>query len=168
MSLSLYQASIPVLLRQLGQLSLLLDKGAAHAALKGLDPAIFVKARLTPDMFPLSRQVQIAADTAKGCAARLAGRPVPSFPDTESSFPELQARIAKTAAFLGEIVPTEIDGGEERVVVLKVGGQEIRFTGQSYLLHFVLPNFFFHVTTVYALLRRDGVELGKADFLGSL
>lgn len=167
MSLSLFQASIPVLLRQLGQLSQILEKAAAHATLKGIDPAVLINARLTPDMFPLSRQIQIATDTAKGCAARLSGRPLPRYADDETSFAELQARIAKTAAFLGAVTPAEIDGGEARPVVLKVGGAEVLFTGQSYLLHFVLPNFMFHVTMAYALLRRDGVDLGKADFLGS-
>jgi hypothetical protein len=167
MPLSMYQASIPVLTRALGILATLLDKAAAHAEARKIDPAVFINARLAPDMFSLARQVQSASDAAKGCGARLAGVEVPSFPDTETSFPELKARIDKTVAFLETLKPAQIDGSEERTITLKLGGREIGFTGQRFLLTFSLPNFFFHVTTAYDILRHNGVELGKRDFLGA-
>lgn len=167
MSLSMYEASIPVLLRGLGQLKVILDKAAAHADARKIDPAVFINARLAPDMFPFARQVQIATDTAKGCAARLAGVEIPSYADTETTFPELDARIAKTTAFLKSVDRTKVDGSAERTVTLKLRGTDVSFTGRNYLLAFVLPNFFFHLTTAYAILRHNGVELGKADFLGS-
>src|SRR5260370_31533884 len=121
-----------------------------------IDPAVFINARLAPDMFPLSRQVQSASDSAKGCAARLAGVEIPSYADTETTFPELQARIAKTVAFLQSLAPELIDGSEERAIVLKLRGQETKLTGQYYLLNFVLPNFFFHAVTAYDILRHNG------------
>lgn len=167
MSLSMYQASIPVFVRALGNLSHLLDKGAAYAEAKKIDPSVLVTARLAPDMFPLSRQVQIATDSVKGCAARLAGIDIPSYADTESTFPELQARIAKTVAFLNGIKASQIDGSEMRPVALKVRGKDTSFQGQDYLLTFVYPTFFFHVTTAYAILRHNGLEIGKMDYLGS-
>ena len=166
MSLSMYQASNPIFIRILTNLSAILAKAEAHAESKKLDPSIFIHARLFPDMFPLSRQIQIATDTVKGCAARLAGAEVPSFPDTETSFPELQERIAKTIAFLQSINAGQIDGSEARKITLKIAGKEIIFEGQSYLLTFVIPNFYFHVAMAYALLRHNGVEIGKIDFLG--
>jgi hypothetical protein len=166
MSLSMYQASIPVLVRMLGNLSTIVEKAAAHAETKKIDPAVLIKDRLAPDMLPFSFQVQTASDTAKGCAARLAGIEAPSFPDTEATFPELKERIAKTIAFLQTVKPAQIDGSEERAVTLKTRNGEIQFQGQSYLLTFALPNFFFHVTTAYAILRHNGVEIGKQDFLG--
>jgi hypothetical protein len=167
MSLSMYQASIPVFIRILGNLSAILDKAAAHAEAKKIDPSVLVNARLAPDMFPLSRQVQIATDGVKGCAARLAGIEIPSFADTESTFPELQARIAKTVAFLQSVRADQIDGSENRTVTLKTRGKDTSFQGQAYLLTFVNPNFYFHVTTAYDILRHNGVELGKTDYLGS-
>jgi len=168
MPLSMYQASVPVLLRQLGTLSDLLGKGADHAAASGGDPAALLALRLAPDMFPLTRQIQIASDAAKGGVARLAGIEVPSFADEETSFPELRERIARTVAFV-ESVPAElIDGSEERRITLKAGPREFEFRGQDFLLHFVLPNFFFHVTTAYAILRHGGVPVGKMDYLGGI
>ena len=167
MSLTLYQASIPVFIRMLGNLSAILDKAAAHAEAKKIDPAIFINARLAPDMFPLSRQVQIATDMVKGCAARLAGIDVPSYEDNESTFAELQARIAKTTAFLQSISASQIDGHEDRPITLKFGSREVSFLGQAYLLDFVLPNFHFHLTTAYAILRHNGVALGKMDYIGN-
>jgi hypothetical protein len=167
MPLSLYQASIPVLTRALGILSTLLDKAAAHAEARKIDPAVFITARLAPDMFALGRQVQAASDAAKSCGARLAGLEVPSFPDTETTFPELKARIARTVAFLESLKPAQIDGQEERAITLKLGGHEVRFTGERFLFTFSLPNFFFHVVTAYDILRHNGVELGKRDYLGS-
>ncbi|MGE3623101.1 MAG: DUF1993 family protein [Bdellovibrionales bacterium] len=166
MSLSMYQTSIPVFVRYLGNLSRILDKGFAHAEAKKIDPSVFVNARLAPDMFPLSRQVQIATDGVKGCAARLAGIEIPSYPDTETTFPELQARIARTLSFIESVKPDRIDGSEDKPIHLKVGPRELSFTGQPYLLNFVLPNLFFHITAAYAILRHNGVDLGKMDFLG--
>jgi uncharacterized protein len=167
MSLSMYQASVPVLARALTILSTLLDKAAAHAEARKIDPAVFVNARLAPDMFPLARQVQAASDAAKGCAARLAGIEVPSFADAETTFPELKARIAKTLSFLESVRPAQIDGSEERTVTLKLGGREVNFTGQQFLLTFSLPNFFFHIVTAYDILRHNGLEIGKRDYLGA-
>ena len=167
MTISMYQASIPAFIRILNNLSAILDKAAAHAEAKKIDLAVFVNARLAPDMFPLSRQIQIATDGVKGCAARLAGVEVPGYPDTESTFPELKARIAKTIDFLKSFKPAQIDGSEEKKIALKVGGQELTFLGQPYLLTFVIPNFYFHVTTAYDILRHNGVDIGKRDFLGA-
>ena len=167
MSLSMYQASIPAFIKILNNLSAILDKAASHAEAKKIDLSVFVNARLFPDMFPFSRQIQIATDAVKGCAARLAGVEPPSFPDTESTFPELKARIAKTVAFLESFKPAQIDGSEERKIALKVGGQDLTFLGQPYLFTFVIPNFYFHVTTAYDILRHNGVAIGKMDFLGT-
>lgn len=169
MTLSMYQASVPVFLRAFDNLSTILDKGAAFAVAKKIDPSVLINARLAPDMFALARQVQIVSDTTKGCVARLAGIPIPSFTDTETTFPELKERIAKTAAFVKTVSAAQIDGSEGKPINMKVGPtMELSFTGQSYLLTFVLPNLFFHVTAVYAILRHNGVEVGKADYLGSL
>jgi hypothetical protein len=167
MSLTMYQASIPVFVRMLGNLSSILDKAAAHAEAKKIDPPVFINSRLAPDMYPLSRQVQIATDMAKGCAARLAGIEVPGYEDNETTFAELQARIAKTVAFLQSVSELQINGSEERTVTLKLRDNEISFLGQPYLLNFVLPNFYFHITTAYAILRHNGVEIGKMDFIGN-
>lgn len=167
MSLTMYQASIPVFVRMLGNLSSILDKAAAHAETKKIDPAIFVNARLAPDMFPLSRQVQIATDMVKGCAARLAGIEVPSYEDNETTFADLQERIIKTVAFLQSVSASQIDGSEDRKITLKFGSKELNFLGQAYLLDFVLPNFHFHLTTTYAILRHNGVEIGKKDYVGN-
>lgn len=166
MSLAMYDASIPVFIRSLGILSTILDKAAVHAEAKKIDPAVFITARLAPDMFSLARQVQAAGDTAKSSAAKLAGIDVPRYADTESTFPELQARIAKTVDFLRGIDAARLDGSEERTITLAAGGSEIKFPGRSYLLTFALPNFFFHVTAAYAILRHNGVEIGKRDYLG--
>jgi uncharacterized protein len=168
MSLSMYQASVPVLLRGLEQLAHILAKGAAHAEAKKIDPGVFVNARLAPDMLALARQVQIASDNAKGCAARLAGAEVPSYADTETTFPDLQARIAKTIAFVKGFTAAQVDGSEDRAITLKIGGNEMKFTGTDYLFKLVLPNFYFHVTTAYDILRHHGVELGKPDYLGKI
>lgn len=167
MSLNMYEASIPVFVHMLGNLSSILDKAAIYAETKNIDPAILVNARLAPDMYPLSRQVQIATDMVKGCAARLAGIDVPSYEDDEATFADLQARIAKTVAFLQSVSAEQINGSEGRTVTLKLRGREIQFLGQPYLLDFVLPNLYFHVTTTYAILRHNGVEIGKMDYLGA-
>lgn len=166
MSVSMYNASIPVLLRMLGNLSAILHKAEAYAAERKIEPSVLLKARLAPDMLPLVSQVQIASDSAKGCAARLAGIDIPSYADTESSFAELQARIAKTQAFLESIDAAQLEGSEGKSITLNFPGMELKFSGQDYLLNFVLPNFFFHVTTAYAILRHNGLDIGKLDFLG--
>lgn len=167
MSLTMYHASIPVFIRMLGNLSSILDKAAAHAEAKKIDPAIFINARLAPDMYPLNRQIQIATDMVKGCAARLAGIEVPSYEDNESTFPDLQARIAKTVAFLQSVSAEQINSSEEQTVTLTLRGKETSFLGQPYLLNFVLPNFYFHITVAYAILRHNGLEIGKMDFIGN-
>ena len=166
MPLSMYQACIPVLVRGLGVLSTLLDKGAAYAAEHGTDPASLVGARLFPDMLPLSGQVQRASDTSKLAAERLTGAPSPKFPDEETSFAELQARIASTIAYLESVKPEQFEGSETREVTIRAGAAAHVFTGDAYLLSFALPNFFFHVTTAYDILRHSGVPIGKRDFLG--
>ena len=167
MSLTMYQASIPSFLRMLGNLSAILDKAAAHAEEKKIDPSIFINARLTPDMFPLSRQVQIATDMVKGCAARLAGIEVPSYEDNETTFSELQARITKTQVFLESVSAAQIDGSEDRPITVKFGSRELSFLGQAYLFDFVIPNFHFHLTTTYAILRHYGVKIGKKNYTGN-
>jgi len=161
----MYQASVPVFVRQFSALSKILAKGEAFAAEQGIDPATLIEARLTPDMLPLAKQVQIASDIVKGGVARLAGIEPPSFADTETTFAELEARIAKTVAFIQSVGADQIDGTEQKAIVLKAGDLELPFVGQDYLLHFVQANFFFHVTMTYALLRQAGVPLGKMDFL---
>jgi uncharacterized protein len=166
MTISMYEASVPVLLRGLGTLDVILGKAAAHAEARKFDPAVLVGARLYPDMFPLSRQVQICSDTAKGGAARLAGVEVPKYEDTETTIPELRARIDKTMAFLRTLERRQFDGSEDRDIALQMRTETRHFKGQPYLLGFVLPNFYFHSTTTYAILRHNGVELGKGDFLG--
>jgi hypothetical protein len=166
MALSLYDASVPVFIRGLGQLDHLLDKGFAHAQAKGMDPAVLVNARLAPDMLTLAGQVQTASDASKLGSARLAGITGPSFPDTETTHEELKARIGKTIDFLKSVDRALIDGAEARAITMKVRGHELTFDGQRYLLQFALPNFFFHVTTAHGILRHMGVPIGKLDFLG--
>jgi hypothetical protein len=163
----MFKASAPVFTRQLANVSAILHKAEAHAAVRKIDPSVFINARLAPDMFPLSRQVQSASDSAKGCAARLAGIEVPRYEDTEITFPELRARIAKTVTFMQGMKAAQIDGSEDRTITLKLRGREVNFSGRDYLLNFVLPNFFFHAVTAYDILRHNGVEIGKQDFLGS-
>lgn len=167
MTISMYQTSVPVFIRMLENLSSILDKATVHAEAEKIDPAVLVNARLAPDMYPLSRQIQIATDMVKGCAARLAGLDVPSYEDNETTFAELQARIVKTIAFLQTVSAEQIDGSEEKVIILPTHSRELNFLGQPYLLNFVLPNFYFHMTTAYAILRHNGVALGKMDFVGS-
>jgi hypothetical protein len=162
----MYQAFIPGAVRALENCISVLNKIAAHAEAKNIDPSVFVNARLAPDMFPLSRQVQIASDTVKGGAARLAGEEPPKYEDNETTFPELVARLRKTADYLQSFKPAQIDGSEERPITIKSRGGDLNFNGQNYLITFVLPNLYFHVTTTYAIARHNGVELGKKDFLG--
>ncbi len=167
MSISMYQSSVPVCVRMLSNLATILKKAEAYAAAKKIDPSVLINARLAPDMFPLSRQIQIATDVTKGGAARLAGVDVPSYEDKEATFPELQERIQKTITFIQSIKPAQIDGSEERKINLKIGGNEMNFLGLPYLLTFVMPNVYFHITTAYAILRHNGLDVGKMDYLGS-
>ncbi|HEX9687222.1 MAG TPA: DUF1993 domain-containing protein [Burkholderiales bacterium] len=167
MTISMYQASAPRFANTLKNLSAILDKAQAHADAKKLDPKVLTAARLYPDMFPMSRQVQSACDTAKGAVARLAGVEVPAHEDTEQTLEELKARIAKTITFIQSIQPARIDGSEEREVVLKFRSGEVKFKGMQYLLGHALPNFYFHVTTAYNILRHNGVEIGKRDYIGT-
>jgi hypothetical protein len=162
----MYQASIPVFIRSFGNLSAILDKGVEYAKSAKLDQSALIEARLFEDMHPLPAQIQRASDTAKGCAARLAGIDAPKFEDTEKTFPELQNRIAMTVEFLQIVKPDLIDGTEEKEITLQAGKQALHFKGMDYLLGFALPNFFFHVTTAYDILRHKGVPVGKMDYLG--
>jgi uncharacterized protein len=166
MSLSMYQASVPIFTRMLTNLSAILSKAEAHAAARKIEPAVLLNTRLYPDMFALVRQVQLASDFAKGAGARLAGLEVPKYADEEASFEELRRRIAKTLDFLRGLKPAQIDGSEARQITLPIAGEPMTFTGQDYLLFLAMPNFYFHVTTAYAILRHSGVEIGKRDFVG--
>ncbi len=166
MTISMYQASVPVFIRMLGNLRAILEKGAAHAASRKFDASVLTNARLAPDMLALPRQVQIASDSAKGCVARLAGIDPPKYEDTESTVPELLERVDKTVAFLKTVKPAQVDGSEERAITLQMRTGTLQFKGLQYLTHFALPNFYFHVTTAYNILRHNGVELGKPDFIG--
>ncbi len=167
MPLTMSQACVPLFEQGLNALSGVLQKAQEHAAARKIDPAVLLQARLFPDMLPMVRQVQIAGDFAKGTLARLAGEEAPSYPDEESSFEALQARVERTLAYVGSVAPQKIDGSETRTITLKIAGQTMSFEGQPYLLHFALPNFFFHLTTAYNILRHNGVEIGKRDFLGA-
>ena len=166
MSISMYQASVPVLIRTLTNLKGILEKGAKYAETKKIDPSVLVNTRLYPDMFPLSRQVQIASDVAKRGMAYLAEIEPPKYEDTETTFGELIERTEKTIFFLETLKPEQIDGTEEKVINLPMRNQTIPYAGQPFLLYFVLPNVYFHVTTTYDILRHCGVEVGKEDFLG--
>ena len=168
MPISMYQVSLPPLVRALTNLSATLRKAEKHAKSRGIDPTILLNARLYPDMFPLMRQIQLTTDFAKGAAARLAGVEVPKYPDNETTFAEARARIAKCIRFLRSFKARQIDGSEMRPIVLQTGRGALHFKGQSYLLSFALPNFYFHATVAYAILRHNGVELGKRDFIGPL
>ena len=165
--LSMYQVAIPVFRQKLDCLAALLKKAEAHAAEKKIDPAILLQARLFPDMFPLIKQVQIAADLAKSGAANLAGIEAPRFEDVEATFPQLADRIQRTQRYLDQFRPEQIDGTEEKEINLTLGGHQVSFNGRQYLLGFVTSNFYFHLTTAYAILRHCGVEIGKRDFLGA-
>ncbi|GAA0901133.1 DUF1993 domain-containing protein [Luteibacter anthropi] len=167
MSISMYQVSIPVLVRALNNLSAVLKKGAEHAKERHIAEEVLLHTRITPDMFPLVRQVQIATDMAKGAGYRLAGQDVPSMADDETTFEQLQARIEKVIGMLNAFTPAQIDGSETREVVVKSRSGETKFNGQDYLLGFVMPNVYFHCTTAYAILRGVGVVLGKMDFIGA-
>jgi len=168
MTLSMYEASAPRFVSMLKNLGAILDKAQAHAAAKKIDPGVLLAARLFPDMLPLARQVQIACDHAKGAAARLAGMDVPKYEDDEQSFEDLKARIAKTIAFVESVKAGQIDGSEEREITFKAGGgRDLTFKGMPYLLSYAYPNFYFHVVTAYSILRHNGLEIGKRDYIGN-
>ncbi len=167
MSISMYAASVPMFKQMLTSMSEILTKAEAHAEAKKIEQQVFTQARLAPDMFPLTRQVQIAADFAKGVSARLANVEVPTYEDNEHTFADLQVRIAKTIAFIDSLTAPQFSGSEEREIVLRPGTpKEKKMTGQSYLISYGIPQFFFHVTSTYAILRHNGVEIGKGDFMG--
>jgi uncharacterized protein len=166
MTVSMYTASVPVYTQFLTALSKILKKAAAHAEAKKIDPSVLISARIAPDMLPLSAQVQIATDHVKGSLARLAGVEPPKFEDTEKTFDELEARIQKTLAFVKTFKPEQIDGTEGKEIVLTFGTQKFPFNGQTYLIQFALPNFYFHTSIAYAILRHNGLDIGKRDFMG--
>ena len=167
MTISMYQALVPSIIRSLNNLIAILEKGAAHAEAKKIDPSILINSRLYPDMLPLVRQIQIASDIARRGAAKLAESEAPQIEDTETTFPELIARLQKTIVYLETLTPEQIDGSEEKSISLPIGKETLTFQGLSYVLFFILPNVYFHVTTTYNILRHSGVELGKRDFLGN-
>jgi uncharacterized protein len=167
MKISMYQASAPRFANTLRNLSSILDKAQAHCEAKKIEPTALTGMRLIADMFPLARQVQIACDTAKGAVARLAGAEIPKHEDTEQTLAELKQRIAKTVDFILSVKPDLIDGSDDRQVQLKLGRGDVTFTGLQYLLGHAYPNFYFHVTTAYDILRANGVDIGKRDFIGT-
>ena len=168
MQASMYAFSVPVFVKTLGNLSAILGKGAAHAEQKKIDPAVLLAMRLAPDMFPLTAQVRIACDFAKGAVARLAGEEPPKWEDNETTIAELQDRIARTIGFIQGFGPARFDGAEARTVTVTIRGEPVQYAGLAYLAHAVLPNFFFHAATAYDILRHAGVELGKRDFIGKV
>lgn len=167
MTISMYQASVPRLANILANLSHILDQAQAHAEAKKLDVTTLMNCRLFPDMFPMSKQVQIACDKSRSAVARLAGVDVPFYEDDEQTLAELKTRIAKTIAFIQSVSPQQIDGSEDKQIVLKVAGKETCYQGMQFLLGHTLPNVYFHVTTAYNILRHNGVEIGKRDYLGN-
>ena len=166
MTISMSSASLPVFKAMLGNLSHILDKGQAHAEAKKFDPAALLQFRLAPDMLPFTRQILIACDGAKNGMARISGVEAPKFEDTEATFPELKARIQKTLDYLGSVPSESVDGTEDKDITFPIGRDKTRtMKAEAYLKHSVMPNFYFHVTMAYAILRHNGVELGKADYL---
>ena len=164
MSSLLYQATVPVFVQTLGALDAIIDKAAAHK----IDPAVLLASRLRPDMLPLVRQCQIVCDNAKNMTGRLAGAEIPRYEDTEASFGEIKARIAKALAFIDGVNPADIAAGENREIVFPIGPNKMKMKGADYIFHFALPNFYFHLTTAYGILRHNGVDIGKRDFLGAV
>lgn len=167
MAITIYDQLVPVFSHMLSSLDKVLTKAEADAAARKIDLEVFVNARLAPDMLPLTRQIQIMTDQAKGGASRLAGKESPKFADDEKTFADLHARIAKTLAHLKTFKPSDFEGAETRDIELKFPNATLKFTGKDYFLSFVIPNFYFHYTTAYAILRHNGVPIGKGDFLGN-
>lgn len=168
MTISMYQASVPPIIKSLQNLIAILEKGAVHATAKKIDPAVLINSRLYPDMFPLGKQVQIASDITRRGAFRLAGLEAPSMEDHETTFPELVQRLQETIDYLNTLTASQIDGSESKTILLSIGKETMTFEGLPYLTDFILPNLYFHVTTTYNILRHSGVEVGKGDFLGKL
>jgi len=168
MQISMYRASVPVFARALRNLVAILKKGDAHATARKIDAIVLLNYRLAPDMFALTRQVQIATDMAKGCVSRLAGVEIPSYEDKEASFGELMARIEKCIAYLESFKPGQIDGTEDKTIVLQRPTGDVSYPGLQYLLEYVTPNVYFHCASTYAILRHCGVDVGKKDFIGPL
>lgn len=168
MTISMYQASVPVFLKMLSNLNAILVKAAAHAEEKKIDVSVLLDARLYPDMFPLARQIQLACDFACGTVARLVGMEPPAFDDSAKGLADLAARVDRSVDYLRRLDAAALDGSDERHIVRQIRGQPKTFTGSKYLLQFALPNFFFHATTAYAILRHNGVDVGKTDFIGTL
>jgi uncharacterized protein len=166
-TISMYQASVPRFVNILGNLSGILDKAQAHVDAKKLTDASLTAFRLYPDMLPMTTQVQIACDAAKGVVARLAGVEIPAFADDEKTLADLKARVAKTIAFIQTITPAQIDGTEDKTIVIKRGEKETHYKGMQFLMGHAIPNFYFHIATAYNILRHNGVEIGKRDFLGN-
>jgi len=166
MSISMYLASVPPIIRTLTNLRAMLEKAAVYAEAKKIDPAVLINARLYPDMYPLSRQVQITTDNAKGSVSRLAGVEPPKFEDNETTFADLIARIDKTIALAKSFKPDQIDGSEDKTITLKIPNRTLTFQGMPYLLDFVMPTIYFHVSMAYAILRHNGLDIGKLDFIG--
>ena len=165
MPISMHSSSVPVFVRNLGNVLAWLDKAQAHAEARKFDTVNYLSMKLAPDMLPFVKQIQIASDGAKGCVARLAGVEIPKWEDTEATLDDLRARIRRTIDFVQGFAPAQIDGSEGREIVLQLRAGEVRFDGQRFLEHWALPNFYFHVMTTYLLLRQAGVELGKTDYL---
>ena len=168
MTISMYNASIPVFIKSLGNLEAILDKAIAHAAARKIEDSALTDARLYPDMFTLTRQIRVATDMSKGAGARLAGIEIPRFEDNERTLVDLKARLHKAIDFLKTLTAAQINGTEDKTITLTVGGNTMTFKGLDYLLYWALPNFYFHVTTAYNLLRHNGIEIGKMDFLGKV
>lgn len=166
MTISMYQASAPVFVKMLGNMKAILEKAAAHAQARKIDESAFLTARIFPDMLPFTSQVHIATDFARGTCARLSGAEPPSIENDEKSIADLISRVERSIAYVKSLKPEQIDGSERREIVRKVRGNDVKFTGQDYLLNFALPNFYFHMSMLYALLRKGGVEIGKMDFIG--
>lgn len=167
MPLSMYEISVPLFQRMLTNLTGILDKAEAHASARKIDPEVLINARLAPDMFPLKRQIQIASDTARGAACRLAGTEIPKWEDKEASFGDLKVRLKKTVDFLAGLKPAQIDGSEARDVNLTIAQKPVTLKGQAYLMTHAFPHFFFHVATAHDILRHNGVEIGKRDYIGT-
>ena len=168
MSTLLYQATVPVFVQTLGALDAILDKAAAYAEAHKVDPAVLLASRLRPDMLPFVRQAQILCDNAKNIVGRLAGGEIPKFEDNEASFADIKARIKKTLDYIGGVKSGDIEAGESREIIFPLGPNKMKMKGADYVFHFALPNFYFHLTTAYGILRHNGVDIGKRDFLGAV
>jgi hypothetical protein len=168
MSNLLYQATVPVFVQALGSLDAILEKASAYAEAHKIDPTVLLGSRLRPDMLPLVRQTQIVCDNAKNMVGRLAGGEVPRFEDNEATFADIKARIKKTLDYINRVRPEDVEAGETREIVFPIGPTKMKMKGSDYIFHFALPNFYFHLTTAYGILRHNGVELGKRDYLGAV